>query len=129
MVKKRLKIKREGGKVAGIMFTYVIFNNLFPVIVVILIKGVCHLFAVSFRWEIFLLHNWSMVLRYEDSADIISSLNDIQLKLVYVGLPLTVGFVFVRDAQGVLKILCNKKFKGKKCSLLEFYVSSLHVAY
>ena len=113
-MEKRQKIKREGGKVVGIMFTYVIFNNLFPVIIVILIKGVCHLFAVSFRWEVLLLHTRSMVLRYEDSTDIISSLNHIQLKLIYVGLPLTVGFVFVRDVQGVLKILCSKKLKEKK---------------
>lgn len=111
--KNSKKIKRESGEVAG-MFTYIVFDHLFPFIVVILIKGVCHLLAVSFRWEVLLLHTRSMILRNEDGADIISSLNHIQLKLVYVSLPLTVSFVFVRDKQGFVKILCNKKLKKEE---------------
>lgn len=96
------------------MFTYIVFDHLFPFIVVILIKGVCHLLTVSFRWEVLLLHTRSMILRNEDGADIISSLNHIQLKLVYVSLPLTVSFVFVCDKQGFVKILCNKKLKKEE---------------
>ena len=80
------------------MSTYINLDHHLPIIVVILIEGVCHLLAVSFGWEIFLFHNRGVILCHKDGTDIIGSLNHIQLKLVYVGLPLTVGFFFVRDA-------------------------------